>query len=166
MKCAFSGKIEGIESEEKLDEVYIKKSDLLEKVVTEEMGDFVEREIVHLCDINKCATYTKQVSLEEVAEYCNDRNIEMVSRDWLDSLNDDLEKAVNIAKAYERSLKAFNGRLEELEHETELLNADLKDGVTGYGMQRKCFEVRIKKGLLRDIICFMEQAMIEERSAE
>ena len=149
-----------------MDEVYIKKSDLLEKVVTEEMGDFVEREIVHLCDINKCATYTKQVSLEEVAEYCNDRNIEMVARDWLDSLNDDLEKAVNIAKAYERSLKAFNGRLEELEHETELLNADLKDGVTGYGMQRKCFEVRIKKGLLRDIICFMEQAMIEERSAE
>lgn len=42
-----------------MDEVYIKKSDLLEKVVTEEMGDFVEREIVHLCDINKCETYTK-----------------------------------------------------------------------------------------------------------
>ena len=161
MKSAFSGKIEGIESEEKLDEVYIKKSDLLEKVVTEEMGDFVEREIVHLCDINKCATYTKQVSLEEVAEYCNNRNIEMVARDWLDNLNDSLEKAVSIAKAYEESLKVFNERLEELENETELLNADLEDGVKGVGMTRKCFEVRVKKELLRDIICFMEQAITE-----
>lgn len=149
-----------------MSEVYIKKSDLLKKVVTEEMGDFVEREIVHLCDINKCETYTKPVSLEEVAEYCNDRNIEMVAREWLDSLNDSLEKAVNIAKAYEESLKAFNARLEELEHETELLNADLKDGVKGIGMTKKCFEVRTKKKLLRDIICFMEQAINDEGSEE
>lgn len=104
---------------------------------------------------------TKQVSLEEVTEYCNDRNIEMVARDWLDSLNDSLEKAVKIAKAYEESLEAFNARLEELEQETELLNADLKDGVTGVGMTRKCFEVRVKKELLRDVICFMEQAITE-----
>lgn len=144
-----------------MDEVYIKKSDLLEKVVIEEMSDFVDREVVHLKDINRCATYTKQVSLEEVAEYCNDRNIEMVARDWLDSLNESLEKAVNIAKAYEESLKAFNARLEELEHETELLNADLEDGVKGVGMTRKCFEVRVKKELLRDVICFMEQAITE-----
>lgn len=145
-----------------MNEVYIKKSDLLEKVVTEEMGDFVEREIIHLCDVNKCPTYTKQaMSLEEVTEYCNDRNIEMVARDWLDSLNNDLEKAVKIAKAYEESLEAFDARLEELENETELLNADLKDGVRGIGMARKCFEVRVKKELLRDIICFMEQAITE-----
>ncbi len=64
-------------------------------------------------------------------------------------------------KAYEESLKAFNARLEELEHETELLNADLEDRVKGVGMTRKCFEVRTKKELLRDVICFMEQAITE-----
>lgn len=74
-----------------------------------------------------------------------------------------IEKLGAYTQAYEESLKAFNSRLEELERETELLDADLKDGVKGVGMTRKCLEVRVKKELLRDIICFMEQAITEGR---
>lgn len=74
-----------------------------------------------------------------------------------------IEKLGAYTQAYEKSLKAFTSRLEELERETELLDADLKDGVKGVGMTRKCFEVRVKKELLRYIICFMEQAITEGR---
>lgn len=145
-----------------MDEVYIKKSDLLEKVVTEEMGDFVEREIVHLCDINKCATYTKQVSLEEVAEYCNNRNIEMVAREWLDDLNDDLKKYKG---AYDYIYEGVMSKIEECENETELLTADLKTGERGVGLSQNCFAVRVKKELLREIIDIVDEAL-EEGSAE
>lgn len=142
---------------------YIRKDELLSHVVTEELSDFKDCEVIHLDAVNKCQTYTAQVSLDEVCEYCNERNIEMVAKDWLDSLNASLEEAVNISTAFAESMKAFNARLEELEHETELLEADLQDGVRGYGMNRKCFEVRVKKELLRDILCFMTQAIEEAK---
>ena len=183
MKQSFSGKIEGIESEE---EMRLIDADYLLDVLLVHNWHGNNKNIVPYKDrkgyrqrdaevreaiINAPNVAVvvdrkeKEVSLEEVTEYCNDRKIEMVGRDWLDSLNESLEKAVSIAKAYEKGLKAFNARLEELEHETELLEADMAEGVRGYAVTRKCFEVRVKKELLRDIICFMEQA-ITEGSAE
>ena len=76
-----------------------------------------------------------------------------------DKQADLIEKLGAYTKAYTDICEALQGRLDELEHETELLEADLQDGVRGYGMNRKCFEVRVKKELLRDIICFMTQAL-------
>lgn len=147
---------------------YIRKEELLEHVVIEELSDYKECEVIHRSAVDKCQTYTAQVTLDEVFKYCYEHNIEMVTKDCLDVLYKSLEEAVNIAKAFEESMKAFNARLEELEHETELLEADLQDGIRGYGMNRKCFEVRVKKELLRDVICFMTQALEEakEGSAE
>lgn len=74
-----------------------------------------------------------------------------------------IDEAQVIIKAFKSSLESINGRLKELEHESELLELDLQDGVKGYGMQRKCFEVRVKKELLRDILCFMTQALEEAK---
>lgn len=74
-----------------------------------------------------------------------------------------IEKLGAYPKAYTDICEALQGRFEELEHETETLEADLQDGVRGYGMNRKCFEVRVKKELLRDIICFMTQALEEAK---
>ena len=74
-----------------------------------------------------------------------------------------IEKLGAHTKAYTDICEALQGRLEELEHETENLEADLQDGVRGYGMNRKCFEVRVKKELLRDIICFVTQALEEAK---
>lgn len=115
-----------------MDEVYIKKSDLLEKVVTEEMGDFVEREIVHLCDINKCETYTK----------------------------DDLEKYKG---AYDYIYNGVMSKIEECKNEAEILLTDLKAGEKGVGLSRKCFEVRVKKELLQEILYIVDEALKDER---
>lgn len=68
------------------------------------------------------------------------------------------------AKAYSDSLDAFQSVLDDLIHEGELLEADLKDGITGFGMTRHCFEVRVKKKLMSEVICFMTQAL--ERGEE
>lgn len=80
-----------------------------------------------------------------------------------DKQADLIEKLGAYTKAYTDICEALQGRLEELEHETELLEADMAEGVRGYAVTRKCFEVRVKKELLRDIICFMTQALEEAK---
>lgn len=76
-----------------------------------------------------------------------------------------IEKLGAYTQAYRDICDGLQAKLDFLEHETKTLEADLQDGVRGYGMNRKCFEVRVKKELLRDIICFVTQA-ITEGSAE
>lgn len=70
-----------------------------------------------------------------------------------------IDEAQVIIKAFKSSLESINERLEELEQESEILELDLQDGERGVGITRKCFEVRVKKKLLRDILCFMTQAL-------
>lgn len=66
-----------------------------------------------------------------------------------------LDEVTPFVVAFKYCLESFESRLEELKKETELLEADLRDGVNGYGMTRKCYEVRVKKKLLSEILCFM-----------
>lgn len=80
-----------------------------------------------------------------------------------DKQADLIEKLGAYAKAYTDICEGLQARYEELEHETELLEADLQDGERGVGITRKCFEVRVKKELLRDVICFMTQALEEAK---
>ncbi len=67
--------------------------------------------------------------------------------------------------AYEYICECIDKGLEDCEQETERLNEELKAGQRGFGMSRKCFEVRVKKELLKDIIQIVEEAL-EEGSTE
>lgn len=66
-----------------------------------------------------------------------------------------LDEVTPFVVAFKYCLESLESRLEELEHESELLDQDLSDGVNGYGITRKCFEVKTKKKLLSEILCFM-----------
>ena len=68
------------------------------------------------------------------------------------------------AKAYEQALRTFESVLDDLIHEGENLEADLADGISGVGMNRKCFENRTKKKLMREVICYMNESLEEVRT--
>lgn len=66
--------------------------------------------------------------------------------------------------AFRYSLECLNNKLTDLEHESEKLNEELKSGINGYGMTRKCFEVRVKKELIDEILCFMCDSIDEAKT--
>ena len=65
--------------------------------------------------------------------------------------------------AYKYCLESFEGVLEDFEHESELLEQDLKSGESGFAISHKCFENRTKKKLISEVICFMTQAIDDAR---
>lgn len=67
--------------------------------------------------------------------------------------------------AYDYIYKGVMSKIEEYENETEILTTELKAGEKCVGLSRKCFEVRVKKELLREIIDIVDEAL-EEGSAE
>ena len=81
----------------------------------------------------------------------------------MDEAIEKLKELVPYYIAFCNCLESFVSRLDELENESESLEQDLKDGVRGYGMNRKCFEVRTKKKLLSEVVCFMNQTLEEAK---
>ena len=100
----------------------------------------------------------------------------MNERELLDLINELSEKNKELVStisemspyvvAFKYCLESLNSRLEELEHESELLDQDLRDGVNGYGITRKCFEVKTKKKLLSEVLCFMCESIDEAKAGD
>lgn len=67
--------------------------------------------------------------------------------------------------AYEYIYKGVMSKIEECDNEEEILTTDLKAGEKGVGISKKCFALRVKKELLREIICIVDEAL-EEGSKE
>lgn len=67
--------------------------------------------------------------------------------------------------AYDYIYKGVMSKIEECENEAEILTTDMKAGEKGVGLSMKCLAVRVKKELLREIICIVDEAL-EEGSAE
>ena len=84
----------------------------------------------------------------------------------LDEAIEKLKKLVPYYIAFCNCLESFAIRLDELENESESLEQDLREGVRGYGMNRKCFEVRTKKKLLSEVVCFMSESLEEAKKGE
>jgi len=66
-----------------------------------------------------------------------------------------LDEVTPFVVAFKYCLTSLESMLDDLKHESELLDQDLRDGVNGYGISRKCAEVRIKKKFLSELLCFM-----------
>lgn len=87
----------------------------------------------------------------------NEEYLELISElsKKIDELKAIASEMTPYVVAFKYCLESLNNRLSDLEHESERLNEDLKSGINGYGMTRKCFEVRVKKELIDEILCFM-----------
>ena len=93
----------------------------------------------------------------------------MNDAELIETLDEAITKLKELAPyyvAFGNCMESFVSRLEELENESELLDQDLKEGVRGYGINRKCFEVRTKKKLLSEVVCFMSESLEEAKKGE
>ena len=77
-----------------------------------------------------------------------------------------IEEAEAIVKAFKYSLEALDERLEDYEHEQELLEQDMKEGVRGVGITRHCVELSTKKKLISEVLCFMTQAIEDAKKGD
>ena len=77
-----------------------------------------------------------------------------------------IEEAEAIVKAFKYSLEALDERLEDYEHEQELLEQDMKEGVRGVGATRHCVELSTKKKLISEVLCFMTQAIEDAKKGD
>ncbi len=145
MKSAFSGKIEGIESEE---EMRLIDADYLLDVLLVHNWHGNNKNIVPYKDRKGY----RQREAEVREAIINAPNVAVVV--------DGKYKG-----AYEYIYKGVMSKIEECENAEEILTTDLKAGEKGFGLSRKCFEVRVKKELLREIIYIVDDAL-EEGSAE
>ena len=94
---------------------------------------------------------------------------EMVKHEEVDSymiFGEDVKadfKRLPKEEAFDYCMKSINSRYEEIIHEGELLEQDLRDGEKGVGLSRKCFENTVKAKLMREILCFMRNTLDECR---
>ena len=77
-----------------------------------------------------------------------------------------IEEAEAIVKAFKYSLEALDERLEDYEHEQELLEQDMKEGVRGFGVTRHYVELSAKKKLISEVLCFMTQAIEDAKKGD
>jgi hypothetical protein len=128
LKRAFSGKIEGIESEEEMT-----RGEATAILNTE--ADFI---------------------------FGNDKPY---NRKAFDLAVEALQDCGKYKGAYDYIYKGVMSKIEECDNEEEILTTDLKAGEKGVGISKKCFALRVKKELLREIIYIVDEAL-EEGSAE
>ena len=145
MKYAFSGKIEGIESEE---EMRLIDADYLLDVLLVHNWHGNNKNIVPYKDRKGY----RQRDAEVREAIINAPNVAVVV--------DGKYKG-----AYDYIYKGVMSKIEECENATEILTTDLKAREKCVGLSRKCFEVRVKKELLHEIIDIVDEAL-EEGSDE
>ena len=86
--------------------------------------------------------------------------------DRYDGVKNTLDEVTPFVVAFKYCLTSLESMLDDLKHESELLDQDLRDGVNGYGISRKCAEVRIKKKFLSELLCFMCESIDEAKRGE
>ena len=109
-------------------------------------------------------TFFREATKEERESV--DKYIKSISFPEREKETEAIEEAEAIVKAFKYSLEALDERLEDYEHEQELLEQDMKEGVRGVGVMRHCVELSTKKKLISEVLCFMTQAIEDAKKGD
>ena len=85
---------------------------------------------------------------------------------YIAELRKTVQEATPIIMAYKYSLESFSNVLEDIRHDIDLLDEDIKSGVRGYGVSKNKIVLETKAKLMSEVICFMTTALEDAKKGD